>query len=490
MISTHKESRSEENREFPEQTYLHFASEALLIDNNSLKRETARDAILGRVLGYIRDGWPQDIEIKDIKPYFHRQKELYEELGCVMWGHRVVVSSSCREKVLAELHEAHMGITKTKQFARSYVWWPGIDEAVEAVCRACSVCARVADAPERHEPRPWLWPERPWSRLHLDFLGPIGGATYLVTVDAHSKWVEVTAMSSISAKNVISKLREMWARFGLPRQIVSDNGPPFTSQEFQLFLKDNGIEHIFSASYHPVSNGAAENAVRMSKRVIKKALVQGVNIDIALNRFLLVYRNTEHCTTGVSPAKLLQGRSLRTRLDCLKPELGPRVRREQARQARAAGGSRRKFAPGDRVWYRDYRNSVVKWLKGEVHSRLGETDYYILGADKVFIHRHVDQIRPRSGEPDREGEDRDVSEGGRGSLSRSYLVYPNGSSPVVEEEASSSGREAAAGSAPAATPPRPPPAPQPAPAAPSPARERPNPPRTRRAPRRYGFDFD
>ncbi|CAK1585321.1 unnamed protein product [Parnassius mnemosyne] len=143
MISTHKESRSEENREFPEQTYLHFASEALLIDNNSLKRETARDAILGRVLGYIRDGWPQDIEIKDIKPYFHRQKELYEELGCVMWGHRVVVPSSCREKVLAELHEAHMGITKTKQFARSYVWWPGIDKAVVAVCRACSVCARA-----------------------------------------------------------------------------------------------------------------------------------------------------------------------------------------------------------------------------------------------------------------------------------------------------------------------------------------------------------
>ncbi|CAK1596200.1 unnamed protein product [Parnassius mnemosyne] len=276
----------------------------------------------------------------------------------------------------------------------------------------------------------------------------------------------------------------------LPRQIVSDNGPPFTSQEFQLFLKDNGIEYIFSAPYHPASNGAAENVVRMGKRVIKKALVQGVNIDIALNRFLLVYRNTEHCTTGVSPAKLLQGRSLRTRLDCLKPELRPRVRREQARQARAAGGSRRQFAPGDRVWYRDYRNSVVKWLKGEVHSRLRETDYNILGADKVFIHRHVDQIRPRSGEPDREGEDRDVSEGGRSSLSRSYLVYPNGSSPVVEEEAGSSGREAAAGSAPAATSPRPPPAPQPAPAAPGPARERPNPPRTRRAPRRYGFDFD
>ncbi|CAK1589313.1 unnamed protein product [Parnassius mnemosyne] len=116
-----------------------------------------------------------------------RKKVLYEELGCVMWGHRVVVPSSCREKVLAELHEAHMGITKTKQFAHSYVWWPGIDEAVEAVCRACSVCARVAGTPERHEPRPWLWPERPWSRLHLDFLGPIGGATYLVTVDAHSK---------------------------------------------------------------------------------------------------------------------------------------------------------------------------------------------------------------------------------------------------------------------------------------------------------------
>lgn len=53
-----------------------------------------------------------------------------------MWGHRVVNPESCRAQVLEIMHEPHMGIVKSKALARSYVWWPGVDEAVEAACRA------------------------------------------------------------------------------------------------------------------------------------------------------------------------------------------------------------------------------------------------------------------------------------------------------------------------------------------------------------------
>ncbi|XP_061709481.1 uncharacterized protein LOC133519492 [Cydia pomonella] len=91
--------------------------------------------------------------------------ELYEELGCVMWGHRVVTPDGCRDRVLSVLHESHMGIVKTKAFARSYVWWPGIDEAVERTCRECSVFAAEAEAPARHAPCPWSWPARQWTRV-------------------------------------------------------------------------------------------------------------------------------------------------------------------------------------------------------------------------------------------------------------------------------------------------------------------------------------
>lgn len=490
MIRSYRDSRSNDNQEFPEQTYLHFASEAMLLDYENLKQETMKDPMLSRILSYTRDGWPQDVEIKDLKPYFNRKNELYEELGCVMWGHRVVIPRTCTDKVLRELHDAHMGINKTKLLARSYVWWPGLDEAVEAMCRACTVCAAVADAPQHHVPQPWPWPQRPWTRLHADFLGPIGGTTYLVVVDAFSKWIEISKVNSTSAKCLIDKLRDMWARFGIPKQMVSDNGPPFSSAEFAAFLKDNGVDHVFSAPYHPSSNGAAENAVRTCKRVIKKAIVQGLDINTALYRYFLVYRNTPHCTTGESPAQMLQGRSLRTRLDALRPAraeaAAERVVRHQARQQRAAGGMRRAFAPGALVWVRNYR-AGNKWIKGKIYKLLGKTDYSVLTLDNKVIHRHVDQIKPRS-----KGCIDTDHENGR---DRSYLVYPNDPHPTAVEQSGQkvAQTQTAASTSPVAVSPRrpnPEETPRLSPAQPEPEPVQRYPARVRRKPTRFGFEID
>lgn len=394
LIKTHKEDVVSTEQDLPEQTYLHFATDALLLDYKVIKKETANDPILSRVTSYITDGWPPGTEIRELKPFFNRKQELYCELGCIMWGQRVVIPSTCQTRVIRELHESHMGIVKTKALARSYVWWPGVDEAVEATCRACTVCAAVSAAPPAHTPRAWSWPDRPWTRLHIDFLGPIEGHSFLVVVDACSKWIEAVRMKTTNAKAVIAVFRDMWARFGLPKQVVSDNGPPFTSTEFETFLSRNGVEHIYSAPYHPASNGAGENGVKICKRAIKKACEQQLDIDTALNRFLLSYRNTEHYTTGESPAKILQGRNLRMRLDKLKPERSSRVAESQARVAAAAHGVTRQFTPGEEVWYRGYRPGQ-KWLEGKVVERLGTTDYRVSDSFGTESHRHIDQLKRR-----------------------------------------------------------------------------------------------
>lgn len=379
----------------PEQTYLHFAQDALLLDYTEIKKQTITDPLLGRVLRYIRDGWPTECDIDGLKPYFNRRKELYEELGCIMWGHRVVIPEKCRVKVLNIIHEPHMGIIKSKAIARSYVWWGGIDEAVEATCRGCVVCASLADAPPQHAPRAWPWPASPWARLHLDFMGPIYGKTYLVVVDAKSKWIEVFPVPSTAAVTTISKLSELWGRFGIPKQVVSDNGPPFTSREFKDFLKLDGVEHIFTAPYHPASNGAAENAVKTIKRVVKKAYNENKDIDKTLNKFLLYYRNTEHCSTGESPAMLLMGRRLRTHLDLLKPDQMFKVQRCQQRQMDTKGGSDRSINVGEEVWYRQYLKGE-KWQPGKVTGVLGNTDYKVTDDSGNVVHRHIDQLRRKS----------------------------------------------------------------------------------------------
>ncbi|XP_059047376.1 uncharacterized protein K02A2.6-like [Achroia grisella] len=245
-----------------------------------------------------------------------------------------------------------MGIVKSKSLARSYVWWAGLDEAVERICKQCEVCAANADAPPRQVPRMWPWPNKPWSRLHLDFMGPMLGQTYLVVVDATSKWMEIIRVSSTAATGVIDKVSELFSRFGLPKQIVTDNGPPFTSSEFKNFTSSQGIEHIFTAPYHPASNGLAENAVKTLKKVIKKAVVEKQNINKALWTYLLYYRNTEHSTTGECPAVILLGRRLRTRLDVIKPDRESKVYKAQQKQRESFKGTSRKMQVDDEVWYR------------------------------------------------------------------------------------------------------------------------------------------
>jgi transposase InsO family protein len=96
------------------------------------------------------------------------------------------------------------------------------------------------------------------------------GKTLLIVVDAHSKWIDAHVVSSTSSAATIDKLRSAFATHGLPQTIVSDNGPAFTSGEFQEFLRCNGIEHLRSTPYHPSSNGLTERAVQTVKAGVKK----------------------------------------------------------------------------------------------------------------------------------------------------------------------------------------------------------------------------
>lgn len=119
----------------------------------------------------------------------------------------------------------------------------------------------------------------------------------------------------------INIFRNLFARFGLPEYLVTDNGPPlFTSLQFQQYLEENGIGHRTSSPYYPQSNGQAESGVKIIKSFLKKIIM--VDINKRLDQFLFDYRIATHTTTKEeSPAKLLLGRDLRTRFDLLKPNI-------------------------------------------------------------------------------------------------------------------------------------------------------------------------
>ena len=111
-----------------------------------------------------------------------------------------------------------------------------------------------------------------------------------------------------SSKSTIEVVRSVFAQFGIPETIVSDNGSCFTSEDFQQFLKSNGIKQITSAPYHPSTNGLAEKAVQIVKKGLRKTTSGSITSRLA--RILLAYRTTPHSTTGNTPAKLLLGLDL------------------------------------------------------------------------------------------------------------------------------------------------------------------------------------
>ena len=76
---------------------------------------------------------------------------------------------------------------------------------------------------------PWKWPTRPWARLHLDYAGPFLGKMFFVLIDAHSKWIEAICTPSATSDVVIQELRTLFAQFGLPETIVTDNRSCFVS---------------------------------------------------------------------------------------------------------------------------------------------------------------------------------------------------------------------------------------------------------------------
>ena len=183
------------------------------------------------------------------------------EQGCILWGIRVIIPPSLQPQVLEELHHTHAGIVRLKAIARSYVWWPHLDQDLEKLAKSCTQCQSYRNMPAAAPLHPWLWPSKPWQRIHIDYAGPIDGKMMLVVVDANSKWPEVTPMSSSTTQATIEGLRRLFAAYGLPQQLVSDNGPQFTSAEFAVFLRKNGVKHIYSSPYHPSTNGLAERFV-------------------------------------------------------------------------------------------------------------------------------------------------------------------------------------------------------------------------------------
>ena len=130
-------------------------------------------------------------------------------------------------------------------------------QQLENVVKRCTACQAVKHSPSVAPLQPWIWPARPWKRIHIDFAGPFQGAMFLVAIDAHSKWPEMHVMKGTTTAITIELLRWIFSLFGLPQQqLVSNNGPTqLVSDDFTKYMRLNGVKHVRCAPYHPATNG-------------------------------------------------------------------------------------------------------------------------------------------------------------------------------------------------------------------------------------------
>ncbi|XP_065188286.1 uncharacterized protein K02A2.6-like [Sycon ciliatum] len=369
--------------------------ESLPVSAADVAAASKDDAVISRIMQYLQFGWPADTP-DDLQAYRRCRNELTIESGCLVRGHRTVIPVQLRRALLQELHSVHLGIVRMKSVARSFFWWPGIDDDIKHLATSCRQCQDTANAPPKEAPHPWIYPSEPFERVHVDF-AEHDGQHYFLLVDAYSKWLSVYKMSSTTTHQTLECLLSFLSTYGIPKTLVSDNGPQFTSHLFRQFCLENGISHKCTPPYHPASNGQVERCVQELKKALRTR-PDNVSAGTQLHRFVFAYRNTPHSTTQVTPASLVFKKSPNVKFSLLKPNFSSSQRQRQT----TASSTKRDYTPGDAVAVLNTRNgNGPKWIHGTIAERLGPLSYIVRTGEQT---RHVHSDHLRMAESEREEE--------------------------------------------------------------------------------------
>lgn len=405
---------SDEHTDQDVQAYVESVVENAPVSSKKLDKirsATLEDEELQKIVQFIRNGWPPRTSLfPSLHGYYSARAHLSETDGLVLYQDRLVIPTALRSEVLKQLHEGHQGLTRCRVRARMSVWWPRISAEITTTVSTCKFCIENRRTQRREPLLTTPLPGGPWQRIAAD-LCELERQNYLIVTDYYSRDIEISHLSSTSSHQVITRLKGMFARWGIPLELVSDNATQFTSGEFQDFCQSYGFVHTTTSPHYPQANGAVERAVQTAKRILKQP-------DPYLA--LMCYRATPSAVTGVSPALLMAGRDIRTTLPMLEEKLqASPVDRHQIQQKDAQAKSAYRF-------FHDRRHSALPlpelqsgqavrvkldgekgWkMSAKVISKCSEPRSYIVKTDNGAVlrrnRRHLQAVPELADSPDQQ----------------------------------------------------------------------------------------
>ena len=362
-------------------------------------------------------------------------------------GEQIIVPMKLRSSLLEMVHTGmtggHLGFEKTKEQVRRRAYWPGYSKDVLRFCRECEACSRYKRGPApKQGPLEPLVTGNVMERLSIDITGPhpisSAGHKFLLTVVDHfSKWAEAFPIRNQEASTIAKLLVDrVFCYFGMPIQILTDQGKNFESDLFSELCRCLDVEKIRTTIYKPSTNGVVERFHRTLNSMIGKIIHDNHrNWHELIPQILAAYRASEHSATGYSPNKLMLGRECRAPIDLVLGTLGDSninisyneyVKQmqermlycyESVRSHLSVAAERRKrsydmsvrpkqFQVGQKVLYyypRRYRFRSPKWQKMyighyEVVKQLGPLNYVIKRCNgRQEILAHIDKMKPYLG---------------------------------------------------------------------------------------------
>jgi hypothetical protein len=170
--------------------------------------------------------------------------------------------------MLIELHSAHQGLESSMRRARESIYWPHINQEIRDYIGRCDACSTYHDEQPKEPLVSHEVPNRAWAKIGCDLMD-FDNKNYFVTVDYFSNFFEIDRLEQATTKHVTKKLKAHFARYGIPENVVTDNGAQFISNDFNTFSTKYRFEHVLPSPRHHQSNGKAESAVKQAKKIMR-----------------------------------------------------------------------------------------------------------------------------------------------------------------------------------------------------------------------------